>query len=411
MQKLKAANLYNSDLIQVSGKLVDRYNEALETLGFKATQLKVFSIDAMGWSPEVAEEKQDDNYLNHGDANPHGIIISPLQKNKPVYVPFHTFDRDIIKLIFKTHANQINDITRNHAICINFDQGVDAFYDPIDVLKYDNIKISFRITGDLDQVQKEQQALIDKFNLDYNFIDETLHEQLLNSANTYGDLRGRNFNLTPIHYKTDSFYTRAFKGIYVLKDFVTPILIFEDEVWYKAAIKDTDHDVLMYHVSQPELIDKLKNYNIIEIDLDEVVMTERYQRIKKFVLSQLLTNVEHPLDQVLEDKILFRRYLNTLDIELLKKVNGVEIYLERFQKNKAIQVETYVERKFLSALYQPHSSLTIYEKDLIWQLIVNISSFDVLFLYWYDKTTFYKNYSNWSEGLKDWVIHTIKQNI
>ena len=34
MQKLKKANLYRSELIPVSGKLVERYNLCLEKLGF-----------------------------------------------------------------------------------------------------------------------------------------------------------------------------------------------------------------------------------------------------------------------------------------------------------------------------------------------------------------------------------------
>ena len=104
MQKLKAANLYRSELIPVSGKLVDRYNKCLIKLGFTATKLKKFSIDGVGWSPEVAEEKKDDDYLCNGASNPQGIIISPLQNRKPVYSPYHSFDRDMMQLIFKNYS-------------------------------------------------------------------------------------------------------------------------------------------------------------------------------------------------------------------------------------------------------------------------------------------------------------------
>ena len=48
MQKLKAANLYRSDLIPISGKLVERYNKCLVKLGFSKTKLKSFSIDKKG---------------------------------------------------------------------------------------------------------------------------------------------------------------------------------------------------------------------------------------------------------------------------------------------------------------------------------------------------------------------------
>ena len=59
MQKLKNANLYRSELIKISGELVDRYNACLEKLALTPTKLKTFFIDGIGWSPEVAEEKKD----------------------------------------------------------------------------------------------------------------------------------------------------------------------------------------------------------------------------------------------------------------------------------------------------------------------------------------------------------------
>jgi hypothetical protein len=82
MQKLKVANLYRSELIPVSGKLVERYNKCLKKLGFSETKLTHFYIDGIGWSPEIAEEKENSNYLCNGASNPHGIIISPLQDKK-----------------------------------------------------------------------------------------------------------------------------------------------------------------------------------------------------------------------------------------------------------------------------------------------------------------------------------------
>jgi len=182
MQKLKEANLYRSELIPISGKLVERYNRCLEQLGFKKTKLKTFSIDGLGWSPEIAEERGQLQYLNHGEANQHGIIITPLQKGKPIYVPFHSFDREMMQLVFKTYANQISDITKDSALCLDFDQRIDAFYEPLDLLKYDEIRISFHLVNNLKRAQKEQAKLIEVFNSGTNFIDEDIHSQLLSSA-------------------------------------------------------------------------------------------------------------------------------------------------------------------------------------------------------------------------------------
>lgn len=411
MQKLKLANLYRSDLIPISGKLVERYNKCLKTLGFSETKLTSFFIDGIGWSPDIAEEKNNVHYLNHGDANPNGIIISPLQKGKPVYLPFHSFDREMMQHVFRTHGQKINDITRDSAICIDFDQNIDVFYEPLDVLKYDKINITFKLIDNLEQVQKDQLRLVDKFNIGNNFIDEGIHQQLLDSAKTFGDLRDRDLSLHPLQFRTDSFYTRAFDGVYLLRDFIKPIVVFESKEHYKEAIKDTIHDVLIYHIEQPELVDKLKDHIIIECDLEKMVKTPNYDRVKKYELAQFLKETEHPIKDILNDNVLFKSYLNKIDINARKQVMSVEIYLEKLERSNAYKIEDIVDQSFYFALHQPHSSLSSEHRDLIHKLLINIAPMDVLFLYWYDKEQFYVNYLTWNDSFKDWVIERIRNNI
>ncbi|MFY0714697.1 hypothetical protein J1D01_13555 [Seonamhaeicola sp. NFXS20] len=411
MQKLIKANLYKSELIPVSGKLVERYNKCLEKLGFTPTKLKTFLIDGIGWSPEIAEEKQNLNYLNNGEANPHGVIITPLQKGKPVYLPFHSFDREMMKYIFKIYDEKIKDITRDSAICIDFDQKIDVFYEPLDVLKYNTIHINFHLMNNLYHQQNEQLQLIEKFKKNYNFINEDIQAELLNSAKKYGDLRERDLNLPAIDFKVSSFYTRAFGGVYVLRDFISPIVVFEDKKWHKEAIKDTRHEVLIYHIHQKELIAKLRDHVIIEYNLETAVQTKRYERIKKYELALHLKSPQHPIKDILSNPILFKSYLNKLDIDTRKKVMSVERYLEKLETSNEFKIADIVDSMLFYALHKPHSSLETKHQDLIWKLLVNISPKDILYWYWYNKEDFYKNYKNWDESLKDWVVETISNNI
>ena len=411
MQKLKQANLYRSELIPVSGKLVERYNKCLLKLGFIETKLAKFSIDGIGWSPEVAEEKKDENYLCNGASNPHGIIISPLQNRKPVYSPYHSFDREMMQLIFKTYTKKINDITRDSAIIIDFDQKIDTFYEPLDILKYDVITINFHLMDNLYHQQKEQLELVEKFKANHNFIDEDLQSQLLQSAKTFGDLRGRDLELPNLKFDTNSFFTKSFGGVYVLRDFIKTIVVFEDEKAYKEAIKDTIHDVLIYHVSQPELVEKLRDHLIIESNLENVIETKRYDRIKKHVFSQYLKETQHPVKDILSDNMLFKSYLNKLDINSRKQVMSVELYLEKLERSNTYKIDDLVDKEIYFALHKPHSSLSVKHQDLIWKLLVNISPKDLLYLYWYDKDQFYKKYNTWNDSFKDWVIEIISNNI
>ena len=411
MEKLKRANLYRSELIPISGKLVERYNKCLVKLGFTKTQLTSFSIDGIGWSPEIAEEKKELHYLNNGEANPHCIIITPLQKGLPVYSPFHSYDRELMKLVFKTYEKKIENITRDSAICIDFDQNIDAFYEPLDVLKYKDVVVSFRLIDDLEKAKETQLQLIETFRKDTNFIDENLHQQILTSAKKYGDLRDRDVHLEPIIFTTDSFYTKAFGGIYLLRNFISPILIFEEKKTYKEAIHDTTYDVLMFHISQPELIEQLRDHLIIESDLKNEVSTKRYDRVKKFTFSEHLTETQHSIKDILEDKMLFKSYLNKTPIEVRKKVMSVERYLEKREINNETKIKDIVDQQFYFSLHNPHSSLRANHQDLIWKLLVNIAPKDILFLYWYDKEEFYQQFKTWEDSKKDWVIEVIKREV
>ena len=410
MQKLKQANLYRSELIPISGKLVERYNKCLVKLGFSETKLTSFSIDGIGWSPEIAEEKNVIHYLNNGEANSHAIIITPLQKGLPIYNSYHSFDKELMKIVFKTHYKKIQNITRDSAIYIDFDQNIDVFYEPLDILRYKDVTIKFHLIGNLEEAKTAQLALVETFNKDHNFIDENLHQQLLSSAKKYGDLRTRDINLEPIVFTSDSFYTKAFGGIYLLRNFILPIIIFQDRKAYNEAIQDTTHDILMFHISQPELMTQLKEHLIIECNLNDEVVTKRYDRIKKFIFSESLKETQHPINHILNDKMLFKSYLNKIDVTSRKKVMSVERYLEKKQIDKDMIIKDFVDQEFYFSLHKPHSSLRVNHQDLIWHLLVNIAPKDVLFLYWYDKEQFYEVFKTWEATKQDWIIETISNN-
>jgi len=322
MQKLKQAKLYQPDAIEIAGFLVERYNKCLNLLGILPTKLSKFTIDGKGWSPEIAVEKNTIHYMNNGDANPHAIIISPLQKGRAIFEPFHSFDKDLMDLIFSKYEDEIKDITKESALTID----------------------------DLKSVQKEQQALVNTFNEGNNFVDEELHQEILESVIKYGDLRTRNLDLELLTYNVNSFYTKAFGGVYVFKDFPSPILVFESEKWRNEAIKNTTYDVIIFHIKDNELISKLKDYDAIEYNLEKVVKTDRYKRIKKHVFSQLFKETANPMKDILSNVNLFKNYLNKLDLDARKYLMCVERYLEKSNLDSSVEITTFIYRDILEAM-------------------------------------------------------------
>ena len=410
MEKLKAAGLFGGALVRVSGSLASRYNECLAMLGISPTKLTEFSIDTMGWSPEISEEKKEKYYLNTGEANTNAIIISPEQHGKPVYMPSHSFDHDLMNAVFVAYEKPIRDITKDSAICVHLDQKIDAFYEAFDLLQYGTIVVNFEILNNLDVRQKEQEALVADFQEGNNFIDRNFHKKIIASSNTYGDLRKRKLSLEPLSLKVSSFYTKAFGGVFVLKDFIKEIMIFESLETFNQAIKNDTVDILLFHKDHDELIHTLIKHIVLDGNLKKAVKTPRYERIKRHIFSAYLKNPAHSFEEILSSHFLFLKYLNELDVTVQKKITGAELYFQKKIIDKSIKEEDFIDETYRKALQQPHSSLQEEHKTLIWKLLTKIAPVDPVHLYWYDKATFYESYETWDPGYREWVIDRILKN-
>ena len=410
MEKLREAGLIGGELVPVSGSLAKRYNACLRMLGAKPTKLTSFSIDGMGWSPEVSEEKKEPYYLNIGEANSNAIIITPTQKDKPVHMPFHSFDRDIMTAIFAAYEREIRDITKDSAVCIHLDQDMDAYYEPFDLLRFKQISVSFKLLNELDRKKKEQEALIAEFEDGNNFIDRGIHNKILESARNYGDLRHRRLNLEPIKLPIKSFYTRAFGGIFVLRDWRNDIIVFESMEVFENAINDTVHDVSLFHISHNELMAALMNYQVTQFDIKRSAKTKRYQRIKEHLFVQELGDIDHPLSEILDSTFLFKKYLNGLDKETQKRIMSVELYNQRKIVERELKMDDVVDISYTKSLMEPHANLEEEPRELVWKLLTKICPTDPLHMYWYDKEQFYKTYSTWKPSYQEWVINCILEN-
>ncbi len=409
MEKLQQAGLFGGGLTTVSGPLVARYNDCLAMLGIKPVKLKRFQIDGLGWSPEVAAELKDDYYLNLGDANSYGIILSPEQFDQPIYRPFHSFDRDLMYAVFTAYQKEIKDITKDSAICLHIDQGLDTYYESFDLLKIEKVSVHFKISGDLDKNKAEQMALIEEYNQGNNFFHRDIHKKLLASALAYGDLRDRKVHLEPISVEVNSFYTKAFGGVFVLRDFIKEIMVFESMETFKKSISNTTHEVMLFHKEHEELHKTLVDHLIVECNLKRAETTPKYTRIKKHLLVEHLKDAEHPMAEILENEFLYKRYFNTLSPDERKLISGVEIYNEKIAQSNQFKRKDLVDYRIFLALHEPHSSIEDEHRALIWKLLVKIMPLDPVALYWFDKESFYELFPKYDESYQDWIIERIKE--
>ena len=91
--------------------LIDRYNKALVAFGLKPTALKSFEIDRTGFSPEIAEELGDYQYLDPNEINRRFIILTPSQQDLPVVHTAFSNTSQLVYEFFHKNARAIDALT------------------------------------------------------------------------------------------------------------------------------------------------------------------------------------------------------------------------------------------------------------------------------------------------------------
>ena len=117
------------------------------------------------------------------------------------------------------------------------------------------------------------------------------------------------------------------------------------------------------------------------------------------------------MEQILDSDLLFKRYLNKLDLEGKKRIMAVERYVEILQTNPNAKIQDYVPQDIVKALYQPHSSLLEESEFLVWKLLQKIAQKDPFFMYLYARDTFYNAFKNYSDSYQNWVIKYITSHL
>jgi hypothetical protein len=138
MDKLREAGLIGDGLFVVdTPELRDRYNECLVRLGKPRTTLTSFDVDITGWSPQIAQELNDFDYLMD-DTTRSGIILSPRQAELPIFRPMHSFDRLAFEMLFRDAMRQISTVTARTAIWVDGTLEISRIQKPETLLTLEN---------------------------------------------------------------------------------------------------------------------------------------------------------------------------------------------------------------------------------------------------------------------------------
>ncbi|MBT1156612.1 hypothetical protein J1C56_13510 [Aminobacter anthyllidis] len=199
--------------------LIDRYNKALKAFGLEPTKLKSFEIDRTGFSPEIAEELGDYQYLDPNEVNRRFIILTPSQIDLPVV---HTAFSNTSQLLFEfmsKNQRAIDALTIKDVIYGEIEDSVSKVEDIEDLLSISQVE--FRVLSAEDVLGKaaELGKLVDKLKQEPEaWRDDAMLQRMVDLAKVCGDIRENALVPDQVIFRHNAFWTSHFGGLYVFVD-------------------------------------------------------------------------------------------------------------------------------------------------------------------------------------------------
>ena len=199
--------------------LIERYNKALKAFGLKPTKLKSFEIDRTGFSPQVAEEFDDYDYLDPNGINRRFIILTPSQRDLPVV---HTAFSNTSQLMFEfmsKNQRAIDALTIKDVIYGEIEDSVSKVEDIEDLLSINQVE--FRVLSAEDVLGKaaELGKLVDRLKQEPDaWRDDKMLEEMVELAKVCGDIRENTLVPDQVIFRHNAYWTSHFGGLYVFVD-------------------------------------------------------------------------------------------------------------------------------------------------------------------------------------------------
>lgn len=391
--------------------MVERYNTALEGFGLKKTKLKEFVIDAAGYSPEVAKEFDDEDYLNPYGINRRFIILSPEQESLPIVYQQFSSTYDLMMAFYRKNAESLRTLTLKDVVFGEIENSTFRIRTIDDILSIHDVEFKLRTGGHLFEKAGDLQDLLDRFFAQKNsWQDDRLMNDILERSRLVGDIRYNNIVPRHTRFELPSFWTRHFDGIYVFRDHNRDVTIIGSQE--NADFLSSNQDNFRY-IDQNDfdavydfLLDSgrivglepewLKASGLVDLRSEILVRAAMAQTDKKSNLSTLSRNqVRNWIYQNLDD---------------LSR-DGVFPFLTRIQKGLLNDIlpnlkNTAARLKLMVVRANPDHD----DRVLVARLLSQYAPYDFYTKFAVNKQAFYDEYASHNENLRDYIVNKITKS-
>ena len=399
MKRLIERGLMFGNMVLVdSPALIRRYNRAMKALTGRETALEDFHIDISGYSPEIGDELGDDLYLNPNGCNRQFIILTTEQKKAPLLNAKFSTSRGILRRFIEDNEAKLFALTANDAVAGELDNSVFEVETPVRIFDIRRIIVRADTTQAHVKNARKLAEKIDRFmNEPDAWYDDVLIAEMILLAKKTGDVTRNPIDLAEPSYEQANFYTSLFGGIYVFRDVSSPaaIAMGERKKLGKLPIADT------FGTNQPNGIAAFLELN----NLTEPVIKARgvngariLREKMDFIIVDAAGSAGIDLGGMSPRDL--HRAAQRMGKDLPEAFKGLAA-LVRWSENggKWPRITSEHPAYFYTLRARPDHP----DRDLINQLLAELSPLDFRQLFICHKEAFYAAYASWPDQKREYV--------
>ncbi len=409
MKLLLERELIYGRLLEVSQDyLVERYRRAMVGFGLKPTKRNQFHIDMTGFSPEIAQEMKDDNYLDPMGINRRFIILSPEQEFLPVVHTKYSNTGWLMHQFYKDNARTIHATTIKDALFGEIDDPIARVEDIDDLLSIEEVKFEVQSADSLLDKAHELRGLIDKLNVSPNvWRDDVMLNRMVELAAKTGDIRDN--QLVPQHLVFDqgSYWANHFEGVFVFRDAKTTTVICDSKApgfrrsrpWQVSYLDISDHE---------RIFDYLVSSKRLQLpDDDWVSRSKLLEHRSEMVVRDVLRSSDHNLEFNDLNQTHIRTWMRE-NRSSISRDGRYDFYQEMSAKikdqGKLSTRDVNSQEWLMLARAQPGHE----DQWLVNRLISRLLPFDFVSRFIFDKQGFYQTYATYNTKFRAQVVSKLE---
>ena len=399
MNRLIQSGLMFGNLIRVdSPALIDRYNRALKHLTTRQTQLQEFHIDISGFSPEIGDELNDPQYLNHNGVNRQFILLTTEQKQAPLLNATFSTSRTILKDFIETNEAQLFALTARDAVAGELVNSVFTLTTPQRLFDIRKITVEADTTGGTLREAQALAKMVDDFKTREDaWFDDVLIAKMIGTAQRTGDIIRNPVLLDTMSFETRNFWTSHFGGCYLFRTVDHPALITAGD---KTRLQDLPIKYV-FDLSDRNRIAKFFDYN----DLVEPIV--KAPGIDAAAI--LRQKMDFIVVDAAQDAGLDLTGATRRDIRQLARRHAGDLPEEYHGLNKLVQWAEGSGQWPRITSDHPAYFLSLRaadtpDRDLVNMLLAEMAPRDVRQLFICHKQLFYTLYRSWSDTKRSYIV-------